>query len=91
MITAGADDTSKLRKPEIMADAAYAILCQDSLAYTGNFAIDEDVLYSQGIKNLDVYACKPGTTDFFPDFFVPDNHKTLPLPRKVLSGPTSKL
>ena len=35
--SAGAEDSSKLRKPEIMADAAYAILCQDNLAYTGNF------------------------------------------------------
>ena len=102
---AGADDANMLRKPEIMADAAYAMLSQDSLAYTydsgrkgrcfmsnsGHFAIDEDVLNSQGIRDLDCYAVKPGTKEFVPDFFVPDNYHSAPLPRKVLLGPTSKL
>ena len=32
------------RKPEIMADAAYAILTSDSRQCTGNFFIDEDLL-----------------------------------------------
>ena len=31
------------RTPEIMADAAYAILCRDPALHTGNFYIDEDV------------------------------------------------
>jgi hypothetical protein len=36
-----------------MADAAYAILCQDSKALTGQFLMDDDVLRSQGIVDLD--------------------------------------
>ena len=31
------------RKPEIMADAAYAILSKDPAQFTGNFCIDEEV------------------------------------------------
>ena len=31
------------RKPEIMADAAYAILSKDPATFTGNFCIDEEV------------------------------------------------
>lgn len=88
----GADEmVSKLRKCEIMADAAYVVLNQDSKVYTGNFAIDDDVIRSQGISNLDVYSVVPGTTDFMPDFFIPDNHKTTPPPKKVLKQATAKL
>ncbi|NOT82405.1 MAG: NAD(P)-dependent oxidoreductase, partial [Gallionella sp.] len=36
------------RKPAIMADAAYAILQRDSRVCTGNFFIDEAVLYQEG-------------------------------------------
>ncbi len=48
------------RRPEIMADAAHAVLCQDSRALTGRFLLDEDVLRRQGVTNLDHYAVKPG-------------------------------
>lgn len=44
-----------------MADAAYVILTRDSRNYTGNFAIDEDVLKEVGVSDFDVYAVKPGT------------------------------
>ena len=43
------------RKPDIMADAAYAILTKNSRSYTGNFAIDEDVLREMGIKDFSQY------------------------------------
>ncbi|BCR05847.1 short chain dehydrogenase [Desulfuromonas versatilis] len=48
------------RKPEIVADAAHAILTRNSRSCTGNFFIDEDVLREQGLGNLDRYAVKPG-------------------------------
>ncbi len=48
------------RKPEIVADAAYAIVCQDSKLATGRFFLDEDVLRATGINNFDHYAVKPG-------------------------------
>ena len=41
----GGDDAIRhCRKPEIMADAAHAILTRDSRECTGNFFIDDDVL-----------------------------------------------
>ncbi len=57
------------RKPEIMADAAYAILTRSSRECTGNFFIDDDVLLSTGITCLDEYSVVPGA-QLQPDFFV---------------------
>ncbi len=57
------------RTPEIMADAAHAILTRDSESYTGNFAIDDDVLAEEGVTDFDKYANKPGTP-LLPDFFL---------------------
>ncbi|XP_055526259.1 hydroxysteroid dehydrogenase-like protein 2 [Wyeomyia smithii] len=48
------------RKPEIMADAAYAILCRDPRTCTGNFFIDEQVLKQEGITDFTEYSCVPG-------------------------------
>jgi hypothetical protein len=46
---------------------------------------------SQGIKDLDVYSVTPGTTEFYPDFFIPDDYKS-PVPsKKVLRSATAKL
>ena len=56
----GEDLMNKSRKPDIMADAAYVILSRDSRSYTGNFAIDEDVLKEVGVADLDQYAWVPG-------------------------------
>ncbi|XP_047123228.1 hydroxysteroid dehydrogenase-like protein 2 [Hydra vulgaris] len=60
------------RKPDIMADAAYVILTKHSGSYTGNFAIDDDVLKEVGIsdKELENYSYVPGsklTLDYFVD------------------------
>ena len=41
------------RKPEIMADAAHAILTRASRECTGNFFIDEDVLRDAGVTDFD--------------------------------------
>jgi citronellol/citronellal dehydrogenase len=57
------------RKPEIMADAAYAILTRPSREFTGNFCIDDEVLEAEGISDLLSYAVDPGV-DSAPDFFV---------------------
>jgi len=58
------------RKPEIMGDAAYAILTRDSRECTGNFFIDDELLAVHGVTDLDRYAVVPGTRDLIPDFFV---------------------
>ena len=60
------------RKPEIMADAAYAIFRRPSRQCTGNFFIDDDVLASEGVTDFDRYAVTPGEK-LAPDFFVPGN------------------
>jgi len=57
------------RKPEIMADAARAILLRDSRACTGNFFVDEDVLRAEGVVDFDSYAVDPGAA-LQPDFFL---------------------
>lgn len=50
------------RKPEIMADAAYFILGKDAKTFTGNHFIDEEVLRSHGITDLNPYSIIPGGT-----------------------------
>jgi citronellol/citronellal dehydrogenase len=63
-------DTSLCRKPEILADAAYFILNRKSDDCSGNFFVDDEVLASEGITDLDKYSVVPGTKDFLPDFFL---------------------
>lgn len=52
-------DTSTSRKVDIVSDAAYVMLCKDPKTYTGNFAIDEDIVKEAGVKDLTPYACDP--------------------------------
>jgi len=66
----GGDETmQRSRKPEIMADAAHVILTRKSRSFTGNFCVDEDVLRSAGVTDLEQYSCTPGA-DLAPDFFL---------------------
>jgi citronellol/citronellal dehydrogenase len=58
------------RHPQIVADAAHAILSSDARSTTGNFFLDEDVLRAAGVSDLDGYAVVPGTRDLLPDLFV---------------------
>ena len=46
-------DTDFGRTPEIMADSAYIILNRDSKECSGNFFVDDEVLISEGITDLD--------------------------------------
>ena len=63
-------DPKKGRKPEIMADAAHAILTRDPRKCTGGFFIDDEVLREAGVTDLDQYAVTPGNKNLLPDFFV---------------------
>jgi citronellol/citronellal dehydrogenase len=67
------------RNVDIMADSAYEILTKDSKEYTGNFCIDDLVLYEAGVKDFTKYASAP-FGELMPDFFVPDD---TPLPEEV--------
>jgi len=63
-------DPKRGRKPQIMADAAHAILTRPARECTGNFFIDDEVLAQAGVKDLDGYAVTPGNKDLLPDFFL---------------------
>jgi len=62
------------RKPEIMADAAYAIVTRPSREFSGNFCIDDDVLEAEGVTDLSAYAVDPSVNPL-PDFFVEPRSK----------------
>ena len=63
-------DTAACRTPEILSDSAYIILKRDSKECTGNFFVDDEVLASEGITDLEKYSVVPGTKDFLLDFFL---------------------
>jgi citronellol/citronellal dehydrogenase len=48
------------RQPEIMADAAHAVLTRDSRSLTGRFLLDEEVLREAGVSDFERYAVKRG-------------------------------
>ena len=51
---------NRSRKPEILADSAYFILTQDAKECSGNLFLDENVLKTAGITDLEHYAVTPG-------------------------------
>ncbi len=59
----------KCRKPEIVADAAYAIITAPSTDLTGQFFVDEDVLRNSGINDFSFYAVDPSVKPQ-PDYFI---------------------
>lgn len=63
-------DTAACRTPEILADAAYIVLNRESKGCTGNFFVDDELLASEGITDLEKYSVVPGTKDFLLDFFL---------------------
>ncbi|XP_050442143.1 hydroxysteroid dehydrogenase-like protein 2 isoform X1 [Adelges cooleyi] len=59
------------RKPEIVADAAYAILCRSVERCTGQFLVDDDVLREEGVTDMEQYLNDPNYKgDLMPDFFL---------------------
>ena len=65
----GAVNPANCRTPEIMADAAHCMLTKNSQSYSGNFAIDEDVLKESGVTDFSSYAVKKGEA-LLPDLFL---------------------
>lgn len=60
------------RTPEILADAAHMIFCQDAKSLTGRFLIDDTFLWENGARDFERYRVDP-TVALTPDFFVPDD------------------
>lgn len=66
----GEESRKGSRKPEILADATYAIACRPKTT-TGNFYIDEEVLKEEGVSDFEQYSMEPGA-QLLPDFYLPD-------------------
>jgi citronellol/citronellal dehydrogenase len=59
----------RARKPEIYADAAYAVLTRPARECTGNTFLCEDVLVEDGVTDLSAYSYAPGA-ELAVDLFV---------------------
>lgn len=64
------DAMRQCRRVEVMSDAAYLMLQQPSMAFSGQFMMDEDVLKGAGVRDLSPYAYDSAAklTD---DLFIP--------------------
>src|SRR4030088_1431119 len=60
------------RKPDIVADAAHVIFTKPSREFTGQFCIDDKVLYESGVRDFEQYRVDP-SVPLMSDFFVPDD------------------
>ena len=60
---------ARARSPEVVADAAHAILTRPSREFSGNFALDEDVLRAAGVTDLSGYSAAPAD-QLLPDLFL---------------------
>jgi citronellol/citronellal dehydrogenase len=61
------------RKPQIVADAAHAILSRAARECTGQFLIDDSVLYEAGVRDFAPYSVEPGATLLGDLFIGPDS------------------
>jgi citronellol/citronellal dehydrogenase len=65
----GDEAMARARRPEVYADAAYAVLTRPARACTGNAFLCEDVLAEEGVTDLSPYAYVPGA-ELAVDLFV---------------------
>ncbi|MFE8072216.1 NAD(P)-dependent oxidoreductase [Marinobacteraceae bacterium S3BR75-40.1] len=66
----GPELLKKARTPEIMADAALAILKHHADSLTGCHLIDEEILQQVGVTGLDRYRHESATGDLMTDLFL---------------------
>jgi citronellol/citronellal dehydrogenase len=78
----GAERMRQARKPEIMADAAYAVFTSPARALTGRFLIDDTFLAERGVADFDHYRVDPAQP-LAQDFFLPDDIPPPPNVRTV--------
>ena len=64
-------EPAKCRTPEILADAAHAVLTTPARGFSGNFLIDETVLRDRGVTEFGPYAVDP-SQPLLPDLFLDD-------------------
>ncbi|MHA4854375.1 SDR family oxidoreductase [Rhodococcus sp. MSC1_016] len=63
------EDYLRSRRPEIMADAAYAVVTKDGRNFTARTLIDDEVLHAEGIEDLSGYAIDPAA-ELSPDILI---------------------
>jgi citronellol/citronellal dehydrogenase len=68
---ASSDELRKCRKPQIMAEAACAILQRPARSCTGNFFIDDSLLYAEGVRDFSQYRIDP-SAELRPGMFLPN-------------------
>lgn len=68
----GEEICDQSRTPDVMGDAAHVILTKPAREYTGNFCIDDAVLYENGMTDFSHYKVKPDS-QLAPDFFLPED------------------
>ena len=62
-------ESPRCRTPQIVADAAHAVLVREARGFHGRFLIDEDVLREAGIADFSGYAVDPSQSPL-PDLFL---------------------
>jgi citronellol/citronellal dehydrogenase len=68
---ASAEEMRRVRSPQIMADAAHAILTRNSRTFSGHYYIDEEVLREEGVTDFAPYReADVRDEDLLPDFFI---------------------
>jgi citronellol/citronellal dehydrogenase len=75
---------SASRTPEIIADAAHVIFSKASRDFTGQFCLDDTLLWDEGERDFDKYRVNP-EIDLQQDFFVPDD-SVAPVSLKKVGG-----
>jgi citronellol/citronellal dehydrogenase len=69
----GDEAMARARRPEVVADAAYAIVSRPARECTGNLFLAEDVLAEEGVTDFSAYAYGAAEADLVPDLFVDQN------------------
>ena len=76
------------RKPDIVADAAHAIFTTPARELTGQFLIDDTLLWERGLRDFDHYRVDP-RVPLQQDFFVPDDN-VAPVPLVIARSEATK-
>jgi citronellol/citronellal dehydrogenase len=66
----GEEAMARSRRPELVADAAHAIVTRPSRECTGNLFLAEDVLAEEGITDMGAYSYGAEAAEPIPDLFV---------------------
>jgi citronellol/citronellal dehydrogenase len=65
----GEESMRRSRSPDIMADAAHALLTRPARTFTGHFCVDDEVLREEGVVDFSRYG-PVSEEELLPDFFL---------------------